>query len=157
MPSFTIAGYVWQILGREAFLRPPSVSSPEKAHLDRVKPTTASLSHRKWFYFISKNNNFVNTYSAFKKHCEIVIWKRYLQNLEPDTELWPWTEITFLQIELTRNLDIVANAVNFTRQYKLQLEKVTDIVFWKCVQNNYKKKTYLKYKLNGYYKKNWIT
>ena len=30
-----------------------------------------------------------------------------------------------------RDLDIVANAVDFTRQYKMRLDKVADIVFWK--------------------------
>ena len=31
-----ILGYVWQILGRETFLPPPSVSSPKNAHSEKV-------------------------------------------------------------------------------------------------------------------------
>ena len=32
LPSFIILGYVWQILGRKAFLALLSMGSPEKAH-----------------------------------------------------------------------------------------------------------------------------
>ena len=48
-------------------------------------------------------------------------------------ELRPWTEITMLLIKLIRNLNIVANAADFTRQYKMRLGKVADIAFWKGV------------------------
>ena len=54
-------------------------------------------------------------------------------------------------------MDIVANAADFTRQYKMRLGKAVDIVLWKRVQNNWKKKTHLKCKLNEHYKKNWET
>ena len=36
MSSSIIVGYEWQILGRLAFLYPPSVSSPEKADLELI-------------------------------------------------------------------------------------------------------------------------
>ena len=39
----------------------------------------------------------------------------------------------------------------------MRLDKVTDLVFWKRIHNNYKKKTHLKWKLNGHYKKNCET
>ena len=40
---------------------------------------------------------------------------------------------TILQIKLIRNLNIVANAADFTRQYKMRLDKVADKGFWKGV------------------------
>ena len=55
-------------------------------------------------------------------------------------ELRPWTEIKILQIELIRTLDIVVNATDFTRQYKMRLDKVADIVFGKESKMNRRKK-----------------
>ena len=69
VPSFFIVGYVWQILGRGGFLPPPppSVSSPKKAHLNRVE---IKNSNKGKLLGIKIDKNL-----TFKKHIRELSWR----------------------------------------------------------------------------------
>ena len=64
----------------------------------------------------------------------MAIWNGYLQNLE--RYCTPTLDRNNDFVNWIRNLDIVANPADFTLPYKMRLDKVTGIVFWKRVQDN---------------------
>ena len=74
MPIFIIAGYVRQTLERGAFLVPPSMSSPEKAHPEywRVKRLTKTT-------VFSRKLNFLENISFLEKSFQLILSPLFLK------------------------------------------------------------------------------